>query len=510
VAGSPGHRPALAALAAVLAALAAWLPGLGRQSWVGTEDFRARIAAETVYAGDPLVPRYYGRPILTKPPLFYWASGSVQRAAGERSPRSARLLSLGALAATAGALAWAGTLWGGTSAGLLAAALHLLGANTWKNGANGEIDPLFALWILLALLLRQRPGTRAGLASGLCLGLAALTKGPASLAFGLPLLLAGCPGGRRAREILPVVGPWALLGLAWPLALRSLSGLEGAVRQDPGLALGWNREAVLDTLRYPFALLLAGAPGSLLALWRLRSSVRTPVEDRLLRVGALAFLLLMLAAGKSTRYLLPLFPLLALLGALRLESRGATRAFARGWGALLAAVALAASGFVLLGSEAPAGAALPAVILAAAALLLPRLPGRLGPAPALLLLVLAFRPTFPGTYVPLWEASGEDEARELGALLEAGRGLRSLAVARLETPRWIDPLVGAEGLPPTAPVVWFEERRQLRQALQEGLEVEAVLWPPGPSGTPLPGFERVFATRLGGKRLELWRKVGPK
>lgn len=145
-------RPALAALLVAALTILAYLPGIGRQEWVGTEDFRARIAAETAEHGDWVVPTYYGTPILTKPPLYYRLLGATLGWSGSHEPGSARLLSLAALAAVAAMIAYAGARAGGPRAGLIAGCGYLIGLNTLKNGVNAEIDPLSAAFAVAAVL----------------------------------------------------------------------------------------------------------------------------------------------------------------------------------------------------------------------------------------------------------------------------------------------------------------------------------------------------------------------
>ncbi|MFQ5749182.1 MAG: ArnT family glycosyltransferase, partial [Planctomycetota bacterium] len=179
------RRPPLQAAALFLLTLLAYLPALGRQEFVGTEDLRARIAGEMLDSGGWAVPRFYGRPILTKPPLAYWALAATFSLTGSRGPAQARLVSVAALAGIVMLLGMAGRAAGGARAGWLAGLGYLLTLNTVKNGVNAEIDPLFSFFVVAGVLAwwrthdpaARRPGAWA-LASGLAMGLAAATKGP--------------------------------------------------------------------------------------------------------------------------------------------------------------------------------------------------------------------------------------------------------------------------------------------------------------------------------------------
>ena len=85
----------------LLLALVAYAPFLAYPSWRGTEALRVQVAQEMVETGDFVVPRLWGEPIFTKPPLYYWTLATSFRLFGV-GMASARLPSVLAFAL----LAW--------------------------------------------------------------------------------------------------------------------------------------------------------------------------------------------------------------------------------------------------------------------------------------------------------------------------------------------------------------------------------------------------------------------
>lgn len=495
----------LALLVAALA-VAAYLPAIGRQEWVGTEDFRARIAAENHAAGAGIVPTFYGTPILTKPPLYYWLLGGTLAWAGEHSPRVARLPSLAALAITAALLAFAGARCGGARCGLLAGAGYLLGLNTLKNGVNAEIDPLFAATAVAALLAwwhaLRGGGGRWALVAGVALGIGGLLKGAAVLPVAFAGAAGGWAAGLRPRPYLALAAGVPMLAgwLAWPLALRGVlaADLLYAVRESEGFLTGWDAEAIVETMLFPFALLVAGLPLSLPALYRLRVAGR-PLLDRYLVAAVAAFLIAMLpSATKATRYLLPCLPLLALAGALRLERLAASGAFARAVAA--AALVAAAAAVPLTTGTLDLRGVLVLAALGLAALCAFRLTPR-APALALALLLLPARGLFTQVYVPAWEASGQAVAPAVAELRRLTAGACRLAVVRAESPRLTDPL----GLD----VRFFWDPQDLRSWLRDGREpFDAILLAVKKEEIELPGYAETGSFEFEGKTLRVLRPAG--
>ncbi len=427
-------RPLVPALGVVLLGLVAYLPGLGRQEFVGTEDLRRELALETDASGDHwLVPQLWGRPHLTKPPLHPWVLAGAFHVLDRDDPFAARLPSLFALLAAAGLAAWAAARAAGPRAGWMAGALVLLALGELKNGVQAETDPLFAATVFAALLALAPPGRPRPVLAGLLFGVAAWLKGGALLpwlAGGLlgPRLLGGPAPGRRAS--LVVLGLAVPMALAWPLFLAVTGAGAGGHADESDLLWGWTAARAVRTLTFPIALLLLTAPGSL-ALLRRRPATM-PLSRWALGVVALAFLLLLLPAVKSSRYLLPAIPLVAVAAAVELETRGGARRFAVSVG--LGSAVLAAAALALFLDETPTAGRLvlgAVVVLGASAPLLAR---RL-PALALLALVPAARAVVPFAYVPVWEARGHSVREDAERLAVALAPYERVALLGVQTPR---------------------------------------------------------------------------
>ncbi|TAH34623.1 MAG: hypothetical protein EYC70_16965 [Planctomycetota bacterium] len=503
----PAWRQALA-----LAALAvlAYLPGIGAQEFVGTEDFRARIAAETVASEHPLLPTYYGRPILTKPPLHYWALGGVQELAGTRAPWSARLLSLAALAATVAMSGAAARAAGGPRAGWIAGMGYLLGAYILKNGVNAEIDPLFACFVVGAVLAWwQAQGGESGQTgqggtarrcvlyaalAGLLAGLAVLTKGPALVPFAAGAAYATWRCGRKPTwaVVAAAVLTFAPPALLWPLALHQLDPEVRAlaITEGPGMFFAWDGRFLVRTLLFPVTLFCACLPFTVPALLRLRAPGRAALDRYLMAAVGGAFVLLLLNATKSTRYLLPCFPLLVVAGVLRLELLARTGPFVRAVCVLFllaAAVAFPLTFSTLSFSGALALAAL--ATAATAGFLL----ARRAPAAALALLLVPARALFTQVYVPRWEA-GEDSVRAgVAELAEQLAGARNLGVATLETPRILDPLQKR--------ITYYDHPKDLAEAVRGGARFDALLLGTQEFEHEVPGFAPAGFVRVGDKHV---------
>src|SRR5262249_43180794 len=117
-----------------------------------TEGLRALVAAEMLRSGDWVVPRLYGRPLLTKPPGMYVAIAAVSWPFGEVREWTARLPS--AVAATAPVLffadAFGRTLGRGAA---LVAGLTLPATVLWLDRVpSAEIDMVQVAWVGAALL----------------------------------------------------------------------------------------------------------------------------------------------------------------------------------------------------------------------------------------------------------------------------------------------------------------------------------------------------------------------
>jgi 4-amino-4-deoxy-L-arabinose transferase-like glycosyltransferase len=219
-----------------------------------TESRRAEIAREFLLAdGQLLIPRLNGKPILTKPPVFYWLAAGSFWLTGRVSEASARLPSVISGLLTAWLIYRIGCLWMGRSTGFLAAAILFSSAHFLLFLRLAEIDMTFcaliwlSLWFFIKnLILFDQQATSQTKADAwshqvpvtpsmrlnfigfwIAAGLAFLTKGPYALVFPIGgLLFAGASfRDRRALAFIkgflfnPGLVPFFLISAPWFLYL---------------------------------------------------------------------------------------------------------------------------------------------------------------------------------------------------------------------------------------------------------------------------------------------------
>ncbi|HHJ18092.1 MAG TPA: glycosyltransferase family 39 protein [Gammaproteobacteria bacterium] len=323
------HWPLLLAATAALAAVQLWLRPL-----LPVDETRyLSVAWEMWTRGDFLVPYLNGEPYSHKPPLLFWLIHALWSLFGV-SELAARLLPL-ALSLSA---LWLSTrlarrLW--PRQGPEVAALVpwlLLGGLFWHNFFTlVQFDQLLVLAALLAwlgLLEARESAWRGWLQVGVALGLGVLAKGPVIF---LPVL----PAALLAPwwMLSPPAGWWrwyaglggalllgALIALAWAIPAGQAGGelYRQAIfwGQSAGRVVNafahrspwWTYLWLLPLLWLPWLLW----PGLWQALRRL--PVRQDEGVRFcLAVLLPALLLFSLVSGKQGKYLLPLFPVIAVL-----------------------------------------------------------------------------------------------------------------------------------------------------------------------------------------------------
>ncbi len=292
--------------------------------------FYARKGVEMARRGMSFTVTWNGEPAFQNPPLAFWALGGSFRLLGEndfaaRAP--SMLMALGIMAGV-----WRiGCLVSGPGAGATAAALLLLTPGFTNQARRVMLEIPLAFWVTAAMLVlvesRRRPRLLWLIAFPLAGGI--LTKSVLGL---LPLALAAAafalvPAWRETLlrvGLAAGVGAGLLLGATWPLhqwltlgpqALHAHFVAEISSRATLGFD-AWNflfhYPRIILTLYQPVILpALVGAFG----LWRRR---REPGGEK----GALIVLwalfpvaLYSFSATRSTRYVYPILPALALCAA---------------------------------------------------------------------------------------------------------------------------------------------------------------------------------------------------
>ncbi|MFQ5748488.1 MAG: hypothetical protein ACE5H3_03400, partial [Planctomycetota bacterium] len=118
------------------------------------------------------------------------------------------------------------------------------------------------------------------------------------------------------------------------------------------------------------------------------------------------------------------------------------------------------------------------------------------PVAALALLIVPVRGLFTEVYVPRWEAAGHAAAPAVEPLRRLLGSSATLGVARLETPRLLDPL-GRR-------ITWFPKVADLRRAIREGARFDALLIAGGETEPP-PGFRLAGTLRVQATDLNIYR-----
>lgn len=326
------YRRLLLATALLGALVFYW--GLGNIALMSFNEARRAIPASIMFSsGDWLLPRINGELYLTKPPLLYWLSTIAAHLLGSANEWAVRLPS--ALAASAMVIIsyrYALRRFGAWPA-LFTAQILIANAGFAMFARRAEIEMLLAMLcssaLLAALQYTRGDGSRNWLRlSYFLLGLAMLTKGPLALLFVTLPLLVGALHGRSTRQWAALRDPpgWIIflvVGLSWYAVVTwqlgpdiwatiakkdMLNKMQGAAGEP-----FYNYFLWLLTDFFPVGLLFFVAP---LATWRRWKTQGD--RTALLIAVAVPLLLYTLFSDKHAKYLLPIYPFLAMLLGIRL------------------------------------------------------------------------------------------------------------------------------------------------------------------------------------------------
>lgn len=277
------------------------------------------------------VPRINDERVRTKPPLFYWAGLVMSKALGGVSEISLRLPSVFAGTATVFLTTLLGFLLFSPTAGCMSG---LILATCWRYAylaSHARIDMLFAFFITLAFvgfwkMIEAKDDEikkRACICVATALGLAILTKGPLGIIF--PLLAwfvytrwmgqGAVPWLRLIAIPLGIVGVW--LAMAWTVGGEEFQSM--IYQETVGRVTG---SESIQIHRKPFyyyvpQIFLGMAPWSLflpVVLWHGFKAHRTSARWMYPAVALVTlFIFLSFFSGKRGDYLLPLYPMAALI-----------------------------------------------------------------------------------------------------------------------------------------------------------------------------------------------------
>ena len=338
-------RPVILAIVALFWALV-FLPGLGTTEIQGEEGRRLLPGITMVESGDWIVPKIGGKVYQRKPPLINWMAAISFSATGVINEWTARLPS--ALVVLGLGLAVAGMTFRplGSWGALFAAVFTLGNISMIEKGRLAEIEAIFMVCTGMAILwwcvgwLRNASPWFIWLPVGVFLGLGWLAKGPLLMLFfyasviptlwlasrrniGRPVWreLLGLPHLAALVVVLAIFGAWAIANL------RATAGADTAAvwlqqftarvsgEESGGDSFDWLKWAhnfprgIINFL--PWALLLP-------LLWRRGITESMPDRSRVLFLGlrfgmVLAFVALLLPPGSSSRFIMPMLIMPALL-----------------------------------------------------------------------------------------------------------------------------------------------------------------------------------------------------
>ena len=361
------------------------LPMGTRPIWNQDEARAVLLAEDTLRHGLRLPARVRDAPYLNKPPLFFWSVGLAAWPAGRVSDRDAPIPSVvSALATLLGVFA-IGRRLSGTRAGFLALVVLATSPGFFLLSHSVLPDMMFAAWLtwalhfLLRALAAQPPGRAHLLGFYLCLAGAFWTKGPPALLGVLAAVAAGVASGgfRRLWSLRPVTGLGlvALTALPWAIPYALTPGGQSSQAVGVRYALTWYVDRYRHLSSIPLGDgLIAFLPWTLwlvpAAIWW-RSTPDRQAYRPVLAWMAVFLVLLALSVQQRERYLLPVYPLFALLVAGTAttappHARSILRANAVILGAVLAA-AVAAAGWLVVAPAFVSGAPWELALVAALA-----------------------------------------------------------------------------------------------------------------------------------------------
>lgn len=317
--------------------------GLGSIELMSLNEGRRALAIkEMVSSGDWLLPHLNGELYLTKPPLLYWISSAFTLVLGGVSEWTLRLPSAFA-AVTVLTMAYRYTLkQSGQWAALFSVQLLVANLGFAMLGRRAEIEMLLTALCVGSLLSAlkyiqdasdQLPANKNWIyLSYFLLALALMTKGPLVLLFvTLPLLIAAIYSKNpQIKAVLLSWRGWLIffaVGLAWYISVTWKLGFDiwgEVIRRDMLEKMQGGESSAKPLLSYlgwiaVDSMLLIG-----LFFVRFkdfyRNQIKQPHQIVLVLSIILPLLIFSLFSNKHAKYLLPIYPLIAILLAMKLAS----------------------------------------------------------------------------------------------------------------------------------------------------------------------------------------------
>ncbi len=316
-------------IATILLGIAVFFLGLGNIPFLSFNEARRAIpAANMISEGNWLLPKLNGELYITKPPLLYWLSATASLLFGVVNEWTARIPS--ALSACATAMlvhSFARRHFGAWSA-LFALQIIIANAGFAMLGRQAGIEMLLSFLCFSALICAfkytyEEVGRKWLLLSYFLLGLAVLTKGPIALLFVTLPLLVDALYQRKPRQWQALSDPigwliFLLVGSSWYLAVTWQMGFDiwqSTVQKDMVTKIyGNSGEPIYNYILwlaadfFPAFFLICISPLTTWRAWKQRDVVISIMVALLV-----PFLIYTAFSDKHAKYLLPVYPIFAIL-----------------------------------------------------------------------------------------------------------------------------------------------------------------------------------------------------
>jgi 4-amino-4-deoxy-L-arabinose transferase-like glycosyltransferase len=339
---------------------------------MGEETCRAQHGIEMAESGDWLVATNQGLPILDRPPLQYWTLAVVHKWVHPLDPLTLRLFMAAVLLATSLAIWWYARAFLSETGAFLAAVAYPTMGQVFDLGRRAETDGLFTLLLATALLVWHYGYTRpwrpvwTWALGGILAALATLAKGsqvPVAFFGTVYLFLLVRRDWRYLLSWSHVLGLALFVGLiaVWEVPFYWRTGWQGTRMTwlDPyTVQVNTNYAHLLGhVVTFPAVVLGATLPWSVLlvgllhrSFWRLEEKTRSAVVFLLLGMATI-FVPVWLSQGGRQRYVMPMYPLMAVVcGAVAQQCMAAPlksllREF---WRGILRVMAVVVAGIVIV------------------------------------------------------------------------------------------------------------------------------------------------------------------
>jgi len=333
---SPQSHPRwLSPLLVIVVVLLGYGLGPTRLPLIGEETCRVLYGIEMARTGNWTIATIQGEALYDRPPLQYWMLAIIHKWIHVLDPLTIRLSSFAITLATALLIWWYARRFFSAPAAFMAAVAYPTMGHVFDLGRRAETDALFTLLLTAALLVWHYGYTqgwgryRTWIAGGSLAALAALTKGtqgPIAFFATIYLYLLLRKDWRYFWHLSHLAGIFSFLAIIaiWQVPFYFETGWEGLrqtwIEPSSGRMGADSLDLMVHLTIFPLKVLGATLPWSPLLIglcfkrfWELDKDTYSSVLFMLLGIAAI-FVPVWMIAGGLHRYVMPMYPLLAVLG----------------------------------------------------------------------------------------------------------------------------------------------------------------------------------------------------